>query len=41
MGKILHAAGPDASVASPQGSPHVLPEASASYLGSGYRAKLV
>ena len=39
--KILDAAGPDASVVSLHGGPHVLAEAFASYLGSGYRAKLV
>ena len=41
LAKILDAAGPDTSVASLHGSPHVLAEAFASYLGSGYRAKRV
>ena len=39
--KILDAAGPETSVVSLHGDPHVLAEAFASYLGSGYRAKLV
>ena len=41
MAKILDAAGPDKSVVSLHGGSHVLAEAFASYLGSGYRAKLV
>ena len=41
LGKILDAAGPDASVVFLHWGPHVLAEAFASYLGSGYRAKLV
>ena len=41
LGKILEAAGPDTSVLSLHGGLHVLADASASYLGSGYRAKLV
>ena len=41
LAKILDAAGPDTSVVSLHGGPHVLAEASASYLGSGYRAKLI
>ena len=41
LAEILDAAGPDTSVASLHGGPHVLAEAFASYLGSGYRAKLV
>ena len=41
MGKILEAAGPDTAVVSLHGGPHVLAEAFASYLRSGYRAKLV
>ena len=39
--KILHAAGPDAYVLSLHGGPQVVAEASASCVGSGYRAKLV
>ena len=39
--KILDAAGPDTAVVSLHGGPHVLAEASASYQGSGYQAKLV
>ena len=39
--KILDAAGPDTSVVSLHGGPHVLAEVFASYLGSGYHAKLV
>ena len=39
--KILDAAVPDVSVVSLHGGPHVLAEAFAGYLGSGYRAKLV
>ena len=41
LAKILDAAGSDTSDVSLHGSPHVLAEAFASYLGSGYRAKLV
>ena len=41
LAKIVDAAGPDTSVVSLRGGPHVLAEAFASYLGSGYRAKLV
>ena len=41
LGKILDAAGPDAAVVSLHGGPHVLAEAFAGYLGSGYRTKLV
>ena len=41
LAKILDAAGPDTSVVSLCGGPHVLAEVFASYLGSGYRAKLV
>ena len=41
LAKIVDAAGPDTSVVSLHGGPHVLAEASASYLGSEYRAKLV
>ena len=41
IGKILDAAGPDASVVSLHGDAHVLAEAFANYLGTGYRAKLV
>ena len=41
LGKILDAAGPDTAVVSLHGGPHVLAEAFASYLGSGYQAKLV
>ena len=41
LGKNLDAAGPDASVVSLHGSPHVVAAAFSSYLGSGYRAKLV
>ena len=39
--EIVDAAGPDTSVVSLHGGTHVLAEACASYLGSGYRAKLV
>ena len=39
--KILDAAGPDTSVVSLHGGPHVLVEVFASYLGSGYHEKLV
>ena len=41
LGKILVAAGHDTAVVSLHGGPHVLAEAFASYLGSGYRAKLI
>ena len=41
VAKILDAAGPDTSVVSLHGGPHVLAGAFASYLGSGYGAKLV
>ena len=41
LGKILDAAGPDTAVVSLPGGPHVLPEAFASYLGSGYQAELI
>ena len=41
LGKILDAAGPDASLVSLHGGPHVLPEAFSSILGSWYRAKFV
>ena len=41
LGKILDAAGPHSAVVSLHGGPHVLAEAFASYLGSGYQAKLV
>ena len=41
LGKILDAAGPDAAVVLLHGGPHVLGEAFASYLGSGYRTKLI
>ena len=41
LAKILDAAGPNASVVSLLGGSHVVAEAFASYLGSGYRAKLV
>ena len=41
LGKILDAAGPDTAVVSLHGGPYVLAEAFASYLGSGYQAKLV
>ena len=41
LGKILDAAGADTAVVSLHGGPHVLAEAFASYLGSGYQAKLV
>ena len=39
--KILDAAGPHAAVVSLHGGPHVLCEAFASYLGSGYQTKLI
>ena len=41
LGTILDAAGLDAAVVSFHGGPHVVAEAFASYLGSGYQAKLV
>ena len=41
LAKILDAAGPDTSVVSLHGGPHVLTEAFASYLRNGYHAKLV
>ena len=41
LDKILDAAGPDTAVVLLHGGPHVLAEAFASYLGSGYQAKLV
>ena len=41
VGRILDVAGPDTAVVSLLGGPHVLAEAFASYLGSGYQAKLV
>ena len=41
LGKIVDAAGPDTAVVSPNGGPHVLAEAVASYLGSGYQAKRI
>ena len=41
LGKVLNAAGPDTAVVSLHGGPHVLSEAFASYLGSGYQAKLI
>ena len=41
LGKSLDAVGPDTAVVSLHGGPHVLAEALASYLGSGYQAKLV
>ena len=41
LGKLLDAAGPDAAVVSLHGGPHVLAEAFANYLGSGYQTKLV
>ena len=40
LGKILDAAGPTTAVVSLHGYPHVLAEVFASYLGSGYQAKL-
>ena len=39
--KILDAAGRDAAVVSLHGGPHVLTEAFARYLGSGYQTKLI
>ena len=41
LGKILDAAGPDAAVVSLHGGPHVLAEAIANHLGSGYQTKLI
>ena len=41
LAKIVDAAGPDTSVVSLHGGPHALAEAFASYLGKGYRVKLV
>ena len=41
LGRILDAAGPDTAVVSLNGGPHVLVEAFASYLGSGYQTKLI
>ena len=41
LGRLLDAAGPDTAVVSLHGSTHVLAEAFASYLGSGYQAKLL
>ena len=41
LGKILDAAGSHTAVVSLHGGPHVLAEAFASYLGSGYQAKLI
>ena len=41
LGKILEAAGPNASVVSLHGGSHALAEVFASYLGSGYRSKFV
>ena len=41
LGKILDAAGPETAVVSLHWGPHVLAEAFASYLGSGYQAKLI
>ena len=41
LGKYLDAAGPDAAVVSLHGGPHVLTEAFANYLGSGYQTKLI
>ena len=41
LGKILDAAGPDTAVVSLHGDPHVLAEGFASYLESGYQAKLI
>ena len=40
-GKILDAAGPHAAVASLHGGPHMLAEAFANYLRSGYQTKLI
>ena len=41
LGKILDAAGPDAAVVPLHGCLHVLAEAFANYLGSGYQSKLI
>ena len=41
LGKILDAAGPDTAVVSLHGVSHVLAEAFASYLASGYQANLI
>ena len=41
LGKILDAAGPNTAVVSLHGGPHVLVEAFANYLGSGYQTKLI
>ena len=41
LAKSLDAAGSDTSLVSLRGSPHVLAEAFANYLGNGYRARLV
>ena len=41
LGKFVDAAGPDTAVVSLHGGPHVLGEAFARYLGSGYQAKLI
>ena len=41
LDKILDGTGPDAAVVSLHGGPHVLAEAFANYLGSGYQTKLV
>ena len=41
LAKNLDAAGPDTSVVSLHGGPHVLAEVFANYRGSGYRAQLV
>ena len=41
LAKIVDEAGPDTSVVSLYGGPHVLAEVFASYLGRGYRAKLL
>ena len=39
LGKIVDTAGPDVSVVSLHGGPHVLTEAFTSHLGSAYRKK--
>ena len=41
LAKIIDAAGPDRSVVSLHGGPHVLAETFATYLGNRYRAKLL
>ena len=41
LGKILDAAAPNTAVVLLHGGPQELPEAFASYLGSGYQAKLI